>query len=328
VSSIVLELQRDALNPAISVLSLLRKAYVVARKLNIKQFQEWIDSELDGYKEQPIPEYRSVRGQLRAWNPYHGWHQIVADDHRLLEIYEDLCNCSIRQSISELSALVNDSDNDLQMQLPPTVESFLASGVGTSVKISISSASVKRILESVRNLILQWSLELEEDGITGEEMTFSQEEKHIAAKQDYGSLIQINIGQSQMQNSSSESQSSSESFSNDLRGANVANFANHVSGNARQQATQHIHISESKKILAEAFEVIQDLLKQFDQLNPTANELDKVAYIDGETTPNFKRRVTGALQATGETAIDEFVLENKYLKVVKAAIKGWLQPDS
>jgi hypothetical protein len=31
------------------------------------------------------------------------------------------------------------------------------------------------------------------------------------------------------------------------------------------------------------------------------------------------------LQATGEAAIDEFVLESKYLKVAKAAIKGWIK---
>lgn len=324
-NSIVLELQRDALNPSISVLILLRKAYVVARKLNIRQFQEWIELELNGYKGHPIPEYRVVRGQLRAWNPYHGWHQIVTDDQDILNFFETVCNCSIRQSISELYTLTNDADNKLNFQLPPTVESFLASLVDTSVKISISNASLKRIVESVRDVILEWALKLEEDG-----MVFSQEEKQTAAKQDYSSFIQIinNIEQSQMQNSSSESQSSSESFKNDLRGANVGNFANQVSGNARQQANQHIHLSESKKTLAEAAEEIQQLLKQLEQTNPTATELQKVAYVNDETTPSFKRRVTGALQASGETAIDEFILENKYLKVVKAAIKGWLQPGS
>ena len=327
-NSIVLELQRDALNPSISVLDLLRKAYVVTRKLNIEQFQEWIELELNGYNSHPIPEYRSVRGQLRAWNPYHGWHQIVTHDQELLEIYETVCNLSVGQAVSELSALIDDAGKELQMQLPTQIESFLASSVSTSIRISISSASVKRIVESVRDVILQWALKLEEDGITGEGMIFSQEEKQIAAQQDYGSLIQINIGQSQMQNSSSESQSSSEAFNNDLRGANVANFANQVSENARQQANQHIHLSESKKTLAEAAEEIQQLLKQLEQINPTATELEKVAYVNDETTPSLKRRVAGALQATSETAIDEFILENKYLKVAKAAIKGWLQLGS
>lgn len=327
-NSIVLQLQRDALDPSISVLTVLRKAFVVARKLKIKEFEAWIELELKGYNGHSIPQYRSIRGKLRGWNCYNGWCPIVTDDQEFLEDLETICNCSIGQSMSELSALIEDTDDELQMQLPPTIESFLASRVGTSVKLSICRASVKRIVESVRDVILQWALKLEEDGITGEGMVFSMEEQQIAARHNYSCLIEINIGQSQMQNSSSESQSNSDSFKNDLRGANVANFANQVSGNARQQANQHIHLSEARKTLAEAAEEIQQLLKQLEQTNPTATEQEKVAYVNDETTPSFKRRVTGALQASSETAIDEFILENKYLKVVKAAFKGWLQPGT
>ncbi len=86
--------------------------------------------------------------------------------------------------------------------------------------------------------------------------------------------------------------------------------------------------SEDRRTLAEAATEIQSLLKQLDQNNPIATETEKIAYINDETTPSFKRRVVGSLQASGETAIDEFILENKYLKVVKSAIKGWLQPDN
>ncbi|MEO0541525.1 MAG: hypothetical protein AAFZ80_11770, partial [Cyanobacteria bacterium P01_A01_bin.105] len=93
-NSLVLELQRDALDSSISVLDILRKAYVVARKLDIEQFQKWIELELNGYNEHSIPDYRSVKGQLRAWNPYHGWHPIVTYDQSLLEVYENVCNSS------------------------------------------------------------------------------------------------------------------------------------------------------------------------------------------------------------------------------------------
>ncbi|MCZ8068493.1 MAG: hypothetical protein ACK5QJ_05285 [Microcystis sp.] len=86
--------------------------------------------------------------------------------------------------------------------------------------------------------------------------------------------------------------------------------------------------SEQKRTLADAAAEIQQLLKQLEQTNPTATEPEQVAFINDETTPSFKRRVVGALQASGETAIDEFILENKYLKVAKAAIKGWLQPGT
>lgn len=85
--------------------------------------------------------------------------------------------------------------------------------------------------------------------------------------------------------------------------------------------------SEQKQTLAAAAAEIQKLLKQLEKSYPTATDNEKVAYVNDETTPNFKLRVAGALQASGETAIDEFILENKYLKVAKAAVKGWLKPE-
>ncbi|NES72101.1 MAG: hypothetical protein F6K24_46355 [Okeania sp. SIO2D1] len=69
-------------------------------------------------------------------------------------------------------------------------------------------------------------------------------------------------------------------------------------------------------------------MKQLEQSNPTATEAEKVAYINDETTPSLKRRVISTLQATGEAAIDEFILENKSLKVVKAAVKSWFQSEN
>ncbi|MFM7578189.1 MAG: hypothetical protein ACKO5Q_14785 [Microcystaceae cyanobacterium] len=72
---------------------------------------------------------------------------------------------------------------------------------------------------------------------------------------------------------------------------------------------------------------IQSLIQQFEASNPTATKSEMIAYIDDETSPGFKRRAVAALQSAGETFIDEFVLENKYFKVGKAAIKSWLQPN-
>jgi hypothetical protein len=48
-ASLVLELQREALNSTIPVTDLLRKALVVATELSIKEFQAWIEYELNGY---------------------------------------------------------------------------------------------------------------------------------------------------------------------------------------------------------------------------------------------------------------------------------------
>ncbi len=236
-SSLVLELQADALDPSVSALNLLRKALVVAKKLDIQEFQTWVDLELAGYDNAPTPKYRSIRGQLRAWNPFHGWQSITTDSRDLEDFYKSVCNCSIRQSISELIALSNSDNKELCMQLPFQAESFLISTVGTSVKIGISKASIQAIVEAARDVILRWALKLEEDGITGEGITFSREEKQIAANHDYSGLIQIKVEQTQMQNSSSESRANSEIFNNDLSGSNIANFANKVQDNGQQVAS-------------------------------------------------------------------------------------------
>lgn len=262
-SSLVLELQADALDPSVSVLNLLRKALVVAKKLGVQEFQSWIELELDGYDDMPIPEYRSIRGQIRAWNPYHGWQPIATDNQDLEECYKSVCNCSIRQSISELVALSNSENNELRMQLPFQAESFLVSTVGTSVKIGISRASIQAIVEAARDVILRWGLKLEEDGIIGEGITFSREEKQIAANHNYSSFIQIKVEQTQMQNSSSESRANAETFDNDLRGANIANFANKVQDNGQQVASnfsQNINqnVDEVMKIVTSLREMAQE----------------------------------------------------------------------
>ena len=106
----------------------------------------------------------------------------------------------------------------------------------------------------------------------------------------------------------------------------TGNAAGEVKGD--QKSIQHIHnLTPEKQTLAEAAAEIQKLLKQLEQTNPTATEAQQIEHINDETTPKFKRRVVGALQATGEAAIDEFILENKYLKIAKSAIKGWLKPE-
>ncbi|MEH1897919.1 MAG: hypothetical protein V7K94_21980 [Nostoc sp.] len=97
---------------------------------------------------------------------------------------------------------------------------------------------------------------------------------------------------------------------------------------AHPQATQHINLAEPKKTLVEAATEIQELLKKLEENNPTATEPEQVAYINIATKSDLKKRAIAALKEGGDTAIDEFILENKYLKVVKAVVKGWLQSSN
>ncbi|TAG98776.1 MAG: hypothetical protein EAZ18_00075 [Oscillatoriales cyanobacterium] len=84
--------------------------------------------------------------------------------------------------------------------------------------------------------------------------------------------------------------------------------------------------SEQKQNLAASAKEIQELLKQLEVTNPTATDEEKIAHVNDETTPSFKRRAVGALQAGGEAAIEEF-LANPYVNVGKAIVKGWIKPE-
>ncbi|MEH2047686.1 hypothetical protein [Nostoc sp.] len=118
----------------------------------------------------------------------------------------------------------------------------------------------------------------------------------------------------------------SNTYNNNFHKPNIGNFANNIADNARQQANQNIYTSEQKQTLADVLFEIQRLLKQFEQNNPTASETEKIAYVNDETTPSWKRRVIGALQGLSDTAIEEF-LDNSYINIGKAIIKGWIKPD-
>jgi hypothetical protein len=85
--------------------------------------------------------------------------------------------------------------------------------------------------------------------------------------------------------------------------------------------------SQNNQTLAEAAKEIQRLLLQLEIDNPNATYDEKINYISDETSPSFQRRLVSAWEAASETAIDEFILENKYLKVAKAWIKGLIKPN-
>jgi hypothetical protein len=138
---------------------------------------------------------------------------------------------------------------------------------------------------------------------------------------------QISVAESVTQASAQSAgiyMSESENYVNNLQGATIANMANAIKDNGRQQANQHVH-PEHQKTLVEAFWDIQQLLKKLEQDEPEASDSRKITYVNDETSPSFKHRAASALLAGGETAIEE-LLDNPYLNIGKAIIKGWIKP--
>ncbi len=180
--SIVLELQREAMGSEVSVSDLLRKALVTSKKLNIKEFEEWVQIELAGYDEgDEFPEYRKTRGTAKLRHPRTGWERIYFPTVEL----EDMV--SVRptgQSIGEIEKLVSEITSNDQIQMPFTskfIDTITRSvGIKGEVTLFVEITELTKVIDTVRNIILNWSLKLEEDGILGNDITFSEEEKEKA----------------------------------------------------------------------------------------------------------------------------------------------------
>jgi len=178
VSSVIVELQRDALDKNVSVSELLRKALVVARKLKLSELQKWIENELNGYKDE-VPDYRVASGQIRGWNPYNGWIPLIFEDPKEAEA---LSKRACGQSIAEIEDLLRGGNSTLHMPYPQHIQRKLSKGFGyeTEVSLFVGRGAIVRIIDAVRDVVLNWALELEDQGVLGEGLSFSDTEKEAA----------------------------------------------------------------------------------------------------------------------------------------------------
>ena len=110
-SSIVLDLQNEITSSNCDIVNILRRAHVIAVKLNLLDFDQWISYELNGYPNQnACPDYRKIRGVLKAFNPYHGWIPTMIPD---AEFENAICEKKVVNSISEIVSLCKTAENGL-----------------------------------------------------------------------------------------------------------------------------------------------------------------------------------------------------------------------
>lgn len=180
--SIVLELQGDALSNAVPVTTLLRKTFLVATKLGLDQFRQWAEWEMNGYPDGvQLPPYRNIRGQIEARNPVRGWIPVIFATSEDAELLSQR-GCAI--AIPELEALLkNGRPTTLSMPLPHDQQELLNAGQRRPMVMAFrcSSAAVDALMSATRDTILKWTLQLEQEGILGEGLTFSSSEKSAAA---------------------------------------------------------------------------------------------------------------------------------------------------
>ncbi|PEU93480.1 hypothetical protein CN415_12615 [Bacillus cereus] len=286
--SIVLDLQREAYSSKSNVVALLRKAYVVAKKLKIEEFGDWINEELNGYQSyDKTPEYRTVYGRLKALEPLHGgWIPVLLDNAEITDIIN---NRKLVQPISEIESLAN-GERDFMLTFPPGARNMLIkfTEVETEFTLEVSKNQAGNVVDSVRNIVLEWSLKLEEEGILGEGMSFSKEEKEKA--QNQGPLISFGRDASgvqiQVQQNTSNSSQTMQQTNLDMR------KVDELLGNIKENIKALNLNDEQKETISANVETIERQ-KQLSNPNPT---IIKEGF---STIRNVLEGVTGSMIASG-----------------------------
>lgn len=176
VASLVANFQKDVLDSSKSVTDILRTAKVISAKLGLNDIEEWIAAELNGYPDldlESLPSYRSVDGTLQVQNPYHGWMMVTGEPAPPPMTFPS--------SISQIEEFSKQETVYISPRIrlpvsPPVYESL-------PQRVVFSGIVFKGMIEAVRDRLLDWSLELEQRGVTGENMSFDQQEKQAAQSQ-------------------------------------------------------------------------------------------------------------------------------------------------
>ena len=88
---------------------------------------------------------------------------------------------------AERASAAAESGSRFVMPFGPETQGKLqqAMGVRFAVATHMDISQLHRVLNGVRNAILEWTLQLEKDGIRGEGMTFSADERRVAESAQY-----------------------------------------------------------------------------------------------------------------------------------------------
>lgn len=186
ITPLILQIQEAALDSKSSVTDALRKAKIACLKLGLIEFGNWVDLELNGYVDKKVadlPEYRKLHGIPEAFNPYQCWRPIIFCSP---EQQKNLSFAPIGMTIAAIEDSLRDANSNgaFIMPYPPGLHHELRKSLknwGDDLHIKLDVLQVAHILHTVRNILLDWTLAMEKQGILGENLMFPPEERETSA---------------------------------------------------------------------------------------------------------------------------------------------------
>ncbi|WP_425449384.1 hypothetical protein [Dethiothermospora halolimnae] len=172
--SLLRDIQLQAVSSNNKITDLLRKCKILAARLGNKDFEEWIERELNGYKsKEQLPSYRLIRG-VESKGHFSGYFgsglrnasippSCIADK----KVREHLTTGYFTQSISVYEELLTkDNEGSFRVPWPSDLVSILGQKIYEDMNCMqawkvIPSGIIIKLIDSVRNRILSFVLEIE-----------------------------------------------------------------------------------------------------------------------------------------------------------------------
>jgi hypothetical protein len=191
----IAQLQRDAMESKRTVSDVLRRALVIARKLGLKEFDSWVNLELNGYSSvADLPGYRLITGTPTAINAASGRlvHMTFGD----AEARRDATLVKVTSPATDLENLASSKEKRTLVFNWPSGQAEMyerQNPTHTQPSTIVSRAQLAGILERIRNQVLNLTLQLEEAGVSGEGLQFTEREKAAALSQYFNVYGPANV---------------------------------------------------------------------------------------------------------------------------------------
>lgn len=196
---LILQIQQAAIDSSASLTDALRKAKLACAKLGLLDFGRWVDLEINGYPDIPaseFPDYRIFVGTPQSLNPYRGWMDIGFKSQEAFDAIAKV-PCSSAIAILENQFRGADADGCFVFQYDIDVQNQIQKWTGHNwqVRNKIDITALQLALETVRNILTDWTIKLEEQGVLGEGLMFSPDDKKASAEATAGVVNHFHMNQ-------------------------------------------------------------------------------------------------------------------------------------
>lgn len=168
---LVEKFQSELLDSKRSVTEILRMAKIIARERELTDAVQWIEAEMNGYRDEELPSYRRITGgTIQVQSPYYGWR--------------DVGTTSMEFPVWDRISQIENMSHEGQVYLPMshTGPADAISGLDAVAnsyprRAAFTPLHLKRIPEAVRDRLIDWTIELRRYEIEGARIADREKDK-------------------------------------------------------------------------------------------------------------------------------------------------------